>query len=389
MWTDPLRRFGHILAVVALGWAAGCAPTKPTHVIPANPVFYPSDVPRLQFLMTFNSAEPWISEPRSFSRFIAGDDAPVEGQIKSPYGLAARNGKLYVCDLAVHRIHVIDVVKKTYGVLGTRAQLSVPVNITIDADGTKYVCDTRRGDVAVFDADDRFVRHIGDRARCIPNDLAVLGEELIVVDVKDAEVEVWSKDGKLLRVIAEKGDGPGQLRTATNVAIGSARQIYVADTGASIVQTYGSDGRYLGPVGAPGDRPGYFARPKGLAVDPQGRLYVADAQWEHVQIFSPSKQMLLFFGGAEPGPQGMGLPAGISIDTTSVEAFKQFIDKDFEAEYLLFVANQFGRNKIGVYAFGKSKTADYSVLKRPRTTRPATPSSARSPSSRPATTPAQ
>lgn len=63
------------------------------------------------------------------------------------------------------------------------------------------------------------------------------------------------------------------------------------------------------------------------------------------------------------------MPAGVAVDTTSIEAFREFIDADFDPQYLLFVANQFGKRKIGVYAFGKSKTADYTPPKRPTTRR--------------------
>jgi hypothetical protein len=99
-------------------------------------------------------------------------------------------------------------------------------------------------------------------------------------------------------------------------------------------------------------------------------VFVADAQWEVVQVFSPGGQLLMFFGGVSDKPDGMGMPAGIAIDRTSLAAFSHLVDEDFEAEYLLFVSNEFGKNKIGVYAFGKSRTADYSPTKRSPTTRP-------------------
>ena len=67
----------------------------------------------------------------------------------------------------------------------------------------------------------------------------------------------------------------------------------------------------------------------------------------------------------------MGMPAGLAIDATSLSAFRSYVDKDFIPEYLLFVANQFGKHKIGVYAFGRSTKADYTMPPR-STTRPAT-----------------
>ena len=80
----------------------------------------------------------------------------------------------------------------------------------------------------------------------------------------------------------------------------------------------------------------------------------------------------MYFGRDEIGLRRLGMPSGLGIDTTSIQAFKDFIAKDFEAEYLLLVANQFGNNKVCLYAFGKSKTADYTAGKRRSTTRPTT-----------------
>ena len=46
------------------------------------------------------------------------------------------------------------------------------------------------------------------------------------------------------------------------------------------------------------------------------------------------------------------LPAGIAIDAASIPYFKQYVHKDFDVDYLLFVSNQFGEYMINVYAFG-------------------------------------
>jgi sugar lactone lactonase YvrE len=315
--------------------------------------------------MSFSSAQGWAERRSSFADFIVGQEASTEGEITAPYGLAARDGKVYICDLGNHTVHVVDMARKAYAKLGGSKLLQNPVNITIAADGTKYVCDTGLRKVVVFDAEDRFLRFLGDPAKCTPSALAVYGGELYVADVGGAEVEVWAMDGKLKRVIARKGTGPADLHMPTNIAIGPGGRVFVSDTVASTINVYDTKGDYLGSVGAPGDSPGFFARPKGIAIDPAGRIYAADAQWEIVQLFAPDGQLLLFFGGGGPDPQGMGMPAGLAIDATSLPAFRSYVDKDFVPEYLLFVANQFGKHKIGVYAFGRSTKADYSKPLRP------------------------
>ena len=375
-----------VLVVLALVFVAGCGPKSPPVVAkPRATIYYPEapDPPRLQFLHAFTDLD---ANPResgsSFTDFIVGAKISRGADIKSPYGIAARDGKLYICDLGVANIYILDIAKNKFSLMGKPGVFGKPVNITITPDGTKYVSDTGLGKVVVFDAQDRFVRLIGDPTTCTPIDVAPCQGELIVADIKDNEVEAWSTDGKFRRKIASSGKRVDQLYMPTNLAVGPKGRIFVSETTKGVIKVYNIKGQYLGDVGAPGDRPGFFARPKGIAIDPNGILYVADAQWEIIQLFDPEGRILMAFGGAKPGLDGMGMPSGIAIDRTSLPAFEKYMDKNFQAEYLLFVSNQFGPNKIGVYAFGKSKTADYSMKP---TTRPSTQPSTQ-PSTRPAAT---
>ena len=371
-----------VLMVLALVLLVGCE--KPPPPKPMETIYYPKapSPPRLQFLLQITELAPNPTESGSaFADFIVGGKIEKGEKIRSPYGVAARDGKVYVCDLAVANIYIIDKVNNKFSLMGKPGVLKKPVNITIAPDGTKYVADTVLGKVAIFDAQDQFVRYIGDPTSCSPIDVAICQGELVVADIKGNEVEAWSKDGKFLRKIASNGKGVAQVEMPTNLEVGPKGRIFVSETLKGIIKIYNIKGQYLGAVGAQGDRPGYFARPKGLAIDPNEILYVADAQWEVIQIFDPEGRLLMVFGGVQAGPDGMGMPTGVAIDRTSLPAFQKYIDKDFQAEYLLFVANQYGPNKIGVYAFGKSKTADYTIRKPLTATRPA-------PATQPATQPA-
>jgi len=375
--TKTLRRFG--LVALAAGFLAGCGDEKVT--VAGKPIFYPEppDPPRLQFLTSFSDVEAWAEQEESsgssFSDFVLGTEKNTTRRqtgIKSPYGIAIRNGVIYLCDLGNSCVHVIDVINRKYSRLGEKQHFEVPVNVTIDADGTKYVCDTKKAWIVVFDAQDQYVRTLDNSRQCRPIDMAAYGDELYVVDSGQNELEAWSKDGKFLRVLATQGRGPGRLLMPTNIAVDSRGMLYVTDTMGSIINVYDRRGAFQGSIGGPGDQPGYFARPKGLTFDPEGRLYVADAQWEYVQIFAPDRRLLMFFGGNRATPDGMGLPAGVAVDTSCMPAFQKYVTKDFRPEYLLFVTNQFGEHKVGVYAFGKSTTADYTPRKRSPSTRPAT-----------------
>jgi sugar lactone lactonase YvrE len=381
------RKFALGLAALLAVFSAGCEKPK---IEPKSYVFYPDPPapPRIQFLMSFSDVKGWVQSPRgSFADFIVGDNtkrAAGSGEIRSPYGIGARDGKVYICDLGRQCVHVVDMANSKYSRLGDPQQLTRPANIFIDKDGTKYVCDLDGSRIGVFDAQDRFIRHLSNAATCTPLSVVAVGDELFVIDNVGAEVEVWDKSGKYLRTIVAKGDGPDKLQMPNSIVADSQGRLYVSDLRKSVVNIYDTQGRYLGAVGGgPGDRPGFFARPKGLAFDSADRIYVIDSQVEIVQIFqisNLSKRLLLMFGGARLTAEGLGVPAGVCIDTTSLNAFSKYVSPDFVPEHLLFVTNQFGNNKVTVFAYGKSKTGDYSAADkaatqpatRPATTKPAT-----------------
>jgi DNA-binding beta-propeller fold protein YncE len=337
----------------------GCVGGRPP--VAEAPIFYPATQPRVQFLTGFSDADAWAQRHSSFAQFIVGTPQTNGHEIVSPYGLAVRDGRMYICDLGAHRVHVIDMAAKTYSALGTPQQVVNPVHVTIAPDGTKYVCDTdpKRKVVVVFDAQDRFVRDMTAPQGGSPIDLALWKDNLVVADVEGGRVQVWTRDGQFVRDIAGHGDGPADLHRPTNLAIGPDGLIFVTDTDLQVVKVYDQDGHFVRSIGQPGDRPGNFARPKGIAVDPEERVYVADAQWDVIQLFTAEGQILLNIPEqpAEAVRDALELPAGLTIDSSSLSFFKQFVAPDFVPEYLLFVANQFGRNRVGVYAFGHAQGA--------------------------------
>ncbi len=345
-------------AIVIIAASTGCATSKAA--LPP-PIFYPTTQPRVQFLLGFIDADRWIEQHSSLAQFVMGTTQPVSHEIKSPYGMAIRDGRMYICDVGIHCVHVIDLAHKTYSRLGPPQKLLNPVHVSIAPDGTKYVCDTdpKHNAVVVFDAQDNYVRDITPPEGSRIIDLALWNDELIVADIDGGQVQAWDKDGKLLRQIAAKGDGPSQLHKPTNLAIGPDGLIFVTDTDQQVVKVYKQDGTFVRIIGVPGDRPGNFARPKGIAVDPEERVYVADAQWDVIQLFTAEGRILLDIPEqpAQAVRDVLTLPAGLTIDTTSLAYFEQFIAPGFVPQYLLFVCNQYGPNRIGVYAFGHGAPA--------------------------------
>lgn len=367
IWSNPMNpRLGSLaaraLAIVLSVALLGCAAPAKKAEAPKR-VYFPAapSAPRLLFLTSFSDGKSFGQGPKSdFASWVVGQqkEAATASKLNGPYGIEVRNGKMYICDVQGSAVHVIDIPNKSYKRLEAGERIRNPVHVRIDADDTKYVCDTVTHMVLIFDANDQFVRELGDPEALSPIDLAITKDELFIANVArgKGEVQVWSKDGKHLRTISRKGTGPDELMNPTNLALGPDGNIYVSDSGEQIVKIFNPKGDFLGTLGGPGGQVGQFARNKGIAIDPHGNVYVADSQWDVVQIFDVSHRLLTAFGAPGMEAHSMGLPAGVALDKTSIPYFKSYLDPDFECEYLVFVVNQFkGHDKVTIWAYGRSR----------------------------------
>ena len=347
---------------VALGLAAGCA--TPGHEgEPADrgqAVFYPPAPaePRLQYLAHFAAATDVAAGAGDAGRlrdWLFGREGAAEQVVNKPYGLALHDGAIYVVDTRGPGYTVFDLrahrVRTVHGA-GAGAMVK-PVNITIDADGTRYVTDTQRDAILVFDRDDRFVRVLGRPGQFRPVDVAIAGERLYVTDILHHQVQVLDKrDGALRFTFGEAGSAQGQFYHPTSLALGPDGTVYVTDTTNFRIQQFTADGEFIRALGQIGLNPGQFARPKGLALDREQRIYVVDAAFENVQLLDADGRALTFFGGAGDGPGNLNLPTVVKVDYDNVPYFQPFAAPGFRIEYLVLVASQFGPNKVAVYGFG-------------------------------------
>ncbi len=346
-----------LLALIPLVTSA-CA-TQPVKREPAVYFPPPPALPRLQFLTAFNGLKD-IEEQTGFNRFVVGEKLNLE--LDKPYGVAMHDGKIYVCDTNTTVI-VLDLKKKLFssmaGAVGP-GKLTQPVNISIEADGTKYVTDPVRGQVVIFDRDDLYLRAIGEPGTWKPVDAVPFGDRLYVADNANGLVKVFDKlSGELLKTIGDQGDPAERLDRPTNLAFDRKGDLYVTDIGRFQVVKFDRDGHFQSMIGKVGDSPGHFARPKGTAVDREGRLFAVDAAFNNVQIFNPEGRLLMFFGDAGLGPGGLLLPAKVAIDEQNIALFRDYAAAEFEIEYLVLVTSQFGERKVSVYGFGHEKGKHY------------------------------
>ena len=344
---------------IALGLSVVLLPTSGYTKNPktqAAPIFFPPppDEPHIQFLTSFSS-EQGLAGERKFFDFIVGVEK-LQRPIGKPYGIAATPGKLFICDSEADAVEIADLKKRklSYFQPTADATLGLPINIAVDTNGTRYITDTQRNQVIVFNGDN-YAGAIGKLNEMKPCGVALTKSRIYVTDLQNHCMRVYDKASRnLLFTFPKPGsDKKGTLYSPTNVAIDQQGHVYVSDTGGFCVNVYDAEGNFLRTIGSQGLEPGRFARPKVVAVDREGRVYAVDSNFELVQLFDSTGHILMYFG--DPARGATCLPAGIAIDYDNVGQFQRYVAPGFTVEYLILVANQMGNGKISVFGFGHKK----------------------------------
>ena len=357
--------FSHLLFSILIIMLSGCANVPKEEK--QGMLFFPPlpNPPRIQYLTTLTTMDDLKKKKSSFADFILGEQSK-ESLFKKPYGVAMHDGKIYVVDIRGGGYVVLDLKTGSRDLVsgGVAGRMNKPINISIDVGGTKYISDTGRQQILVFDRNDKFIRAFGVKGQLKPSDVAITTDRLFVADLNSHTIQVLDKNtGKILNQIGSVGSKDGELFFPTNLVIGVDNHLYVSDTGNFRVQKFTLDGKFVQSYGSIGSGFGKFARPKGVAIDKQGRIYVVDAAFENVQLLNNNGKLLLFFGQAGNKPGDMNLPADISIDYKNVGYFQVYAHPKFKLEYIMLVSSQFGVNKISVFGFGRMEGMEYSEAK--------------------------
>lgn len=345
--------------ILIISFLVACSPgTRGTEQQKKLVIFpSPPDTARIQYLTSFSSSKDITGEQSIFSKYVMGEETPKN--IQKPYGISVRNKRIYICDSMLPGLEIIDLEKNTFNYFmpDGLGELKKPINCFVTASGDIFVADAERRQIVAFSALGNFTFVLGDGKNGKPTDVNVFDEKIWVCDLQLHKIIVFDKNTRkeLYRFPEAHKKEPAYLFMPTNITIADGI-VYVTDTGSASVKKYKLDGTYLGEVGGRGNSIGSFVRPKGLAVDHNRNLYVVDAAFENVQIFNQDDQALMYFGGTYKGPGYMWLPAAVAIDYEHMGYFKKYVHHFFDLQYLIFVSNQYGPDKVSVYGFVSPKS---------------------------------
>lgn len=316
-------------------------------------ILYPSppDTARIQFLTRYGNSSDLTGGQSKFKSFVAGPEAPIP--IVKPYGIAIRNSKIFIADPGIAGIQILNLVKETFESFtpGGRGAFKQPLNCFVDPEGSLYVADAGRKQIVIFNENLDYTGAIGGDIEFRPVDVFVTGDTILVTDPDNNRVRAFSKKShELLFTFPESAQAGDKdwLYNPINIWV-SAGNIFITDFGHSSIKIFSHDGSYLRSIGSYGKRLGQFARPKGIAVDNKQNIFVVDAGFQNVQVFNNAGELLMFFGGPYKSQGDMYLPANVCIDYDHLQYYEKFVAPEFKLEYLIFVTNQYGPDKISVY----------------------------------------
>lgn len=241
----------------------------------------PPEEPRIKYLNKYKG-ESDLVEKSGMDNFLGGGSSFAGKDLRKPFGVVAKNGKIYVADTGMAAVLVIDTIQKKVSLVGDKSsgKLSLPVGVALDDNENLYVADSKLQRVFGYDKTGKAFFVLGNNEDFIrPTGIAINRELQIiyVVDTKAHVVRAYSLNGDHLFDVGERGKTDGTFNFPTSIAVDqNSGNIVVVDTQNFRVQIFDQDGTFIHTFGNVGDKPGTFARPKGVAIDSEGNIYVTD-----------------------------------------------------------------------------------------------------------------
>ncbi len=341
-----------IISILFLFIFISCSP-RINKATTAKKVIYPAApaTPRIQYLTSISSSLDIAKKQSAFTKSIVGENQILP--IYKPYGLFMRNGKLYICDVSLGGgLEIIDFEKKDFSYFVPEGQykLKLPINCYVDENNTLYIADITLQKIFVFDSDGTYITSFGKDKNIKPSDVFVNSQNIFVADSGNNRINVYNKETYKFEYYFPKSESGdiNYLYKPANLTI-TNNKVYVSDMGSGDIKIFTLKGTYLKTISKYGKNIGDLVRPKGIAVDKEENIYVVDASFENVQIFNKKGELLLFFGGHYRSKGDMWLPTKVMIDYDSLKYFEKYVDPKFDLKYLIFVANQYGPDKVSVY----------------------------------------
>lgn len=191
------------------------------------------------------------------------------------------------------------------------SHLVEPHGISIDNKGYLLITDQRGGRVFRYTKEGKFVSEIGlgpgseDGQFTEPRYAHVdASGNIYTTDVKGdrPRLQVFSPEGKFLRIFAQKGMAPGMMLRGHGLWFDSKGRLYTTDVDNMRVNVYDAADKFLFSFGKDGPNADEFNAPHGLYLDPNDDVFV-NSYYGPTKKFDSEGRYLFTFAHGDP-PEG-------------------------------------------------------------------------------------
>lgn len=220
-------------------------------------------------------------------------------------------------------------------------EIRTPVRIAIDQPGNIFVADPRGGGVLKYDHTGAFIKRFqlkGVRGIAVMpgGDIVVSRGNLVVVLDSESGMEKF-----------KLGQGTGQFKLATGIAVDDTGRIFIADsidncvqvfspTGVPVALPAAAAGKPSNSFGTFGSQSGQFSLPTGISFEKISRqLVITDSLNGRLQFFTPSGIFRKTIGSKGVGPLSFSSPQSVAFEYTkdaSPSLFRMYVVDAFQSE---------------------------------------------------------
>lgn len=195
-------------------------------------------------------------------------------------------------------------------------EFSYPRAAVSDAEGRVFIVD-KTGRIQCFSAQGEYAYHFAmpETAAGKPTGLGIDSRgRIYAADTHYSRVMVFEADGREVVRFGSFGEGPGQFRMPTDVAVDVDGFIYVSEYGGNDrVSKYSPKYEYLMSFAAPDAGAAHMERPQSICIAPDGTLWIADSCNHRICHFTREGVFLSAFGRLGSGLGEFQYPYNVAL----------------------------------------------------------------------------
>ncbi|KAI6651678.1 PEP-CTERM domain protein [Oopsacas minuta] len=214
---------------------------------------------------------------------------PGAGKMMKPIGICVSmyHNRVYVTQFSFNAVYSYKLDGTFLRRVGDRGcdegEFSEPYGVDVDEDCYVYVCDRLNHRIQVFSKRLNYRLEINHVDLAYPIDVKVRDDQLFVLDEGVNCVKIFTVEGEFVSQMISSAFG-GRISDPYAFDIGQKGRIYISDCKRDCIQVFDRRGSYKYEIGRKGDGFGEFRYPTGVAIEDNELITACERDEDQIQI---------------------------------------------------------------------------------------------------------